>query len=155
MGFNPETVLPLGSDTLLVISGIDEFLYTARGLNQTLSIIEQQKHTARTINAALRDISNPAFKKYRTEITCTDVTPPPFDNTWSGQVVSVQCAVGLSYKTGNPGSPFKSVVPGSAYVQGLFTIYRPFFPEMMVMDMNTNFEEWKADVGWKLILEEV
>ena len=154
MGFNPETVLPTGSDTLLVISGVGGFQYMARGLDQTLAIIEQSKHTARTINAVLRDISNPAFRKYRTEITCTDVTPPPFDNLWSGMIVTVQCAIGLSYTTGNPGSPFKPQVSGSSYVQGMFTIYRPEL-EMMVMDVNTNFAEWKADVGWKLILEEV
>jgi hypothetical protein len=69
-------------------------------------------------------------------------------------VVTVQCAVSLCFQTGNPGSPNKAAVSGSEYTNGHFTFYRPEI-NMMVMDFQHTFDEWKADNGWELDLEEV
>jgi hypothetical protein len=149
-----ENVLPGGADTLLTISGLGGFQYQARGLSQTLSPIAQLKQQLRTINGRLIDVSNPAFRKYASKITCTDVDAPPLDNLWNGMIVTVQCAASLAYQTGNPGSPYKAVVSGSEYTNGHFTFYRPEM-EMMVMDFRQTFDEWKADNGWELELEEV
>jgi hypothetical protein len=112
------------------------------------------KQQLRTINGSLRDISNPAFRKYASKITCTDVDAPPLDNLWPGMTVIVQCAASLSYLTGNPGSPYKTAVSGSEYINGHYTFYRPEL-EMMVMDVKTQFDEWKADNVWEIDLEEV
>lgn len=149
-----ENVLPGGADTLLTISGLGGFQYQARGLSQTLSPIGQLKQQLRTINGRLIDVSNPAFRKYASKITCTDVDAPPLDNLWNGMIVTVQCAASLAYQTGNPGSPYKTIVAGSEYTNGHFTFYRPEM-EMMVMDFHQTFDEWKADNGWELDLEEV
>jgi hypothetical protein len=149
-----ENILPSGADTLLIISGLGGFQYQARGLSQTLTVIAQLKQQVRTINGNLKDISNPAFRKYASKITCTDVDAPPLDNLWPGMIVTVQCAASLAYQTGNPGSPYKAVVPGSEYTNGHFTFYRPEM-NMMVMDVQHTFDEWKADNGWTLDLEEV
>lgn len=149
-----ENILPAGADTLLTISGLGGFQYQARGLSQTLVPIPQLKQQLRTINGNLRDVSNPAFRKYASKITCTDVDAPPLDNLWPGMTVIVQCAASLSFLTGNSGSPYKPVVEGSEYTYGHFTFYRPVL-EMMVMDHNHTFDEWKADNGWELDLEEV
>ncbi len=150
----PENILPSGADTVLTISGLGGFQYQARGLTQTLSVIKQTQQSARTINGALRDISNPVFRKYESKITCTDINAPPLDNLWPGMVVTVDCAAILCYKTGNPGSPFHSEVSGSSWSLGAFTFYRPIL-SMMVMNLNQSFEEWKADFVWELDLEEV
>lgn len=149
-----ENVLPTGADTVLTISGLGGFQYQARGLTQSLTIIKGLAEPVRTINGGLRDISNPSFRKYASEITCTDINAPPLDGLFRGMTVMVGCAVTLGYKTGNPGSPNKSEVSGSSWSLGAMTFYRPLL-EMMVMDLNESFEEWKSDFQWKLSLEEV
>ncbi len=150
----PENVLPSGADTILTISGLGDFQYQARGLTQTLTVIKQASQQARTINGTLRDISNPSFRKYESEITCTDINAPPLDGLFPGMVVTVQCAAVLSYKTGNPGSPFRDEVSGASWTLGAFSFYHPELT-MMVIDVTENFEEWKSDFQWKLKLEEV
>ena len=150
----PENILPAGADTLLIISGLGGFEYQARGLVQTLVPIAQSKQQVRTINGDLRDISNHVFRKYASEITCTDLNAPPFDGLFPGDTVDVECAVTLCYRNGNAGSPNKEQVSGSSYTRGNFTFYRPVLT-MMVMEWSTGFEEWKSDYQWKLNLEEV
>jgi hypothetical protein len=68
--------------------------------------------------------------------------------------VTVDCAVELCYRTGNPGSPYRPAVSGSTYTQGAFTFYRPVLT-MMVRDVKHTFDEWKHNNGWELDLEEV
>jgi hypothetical protein len=150
----PENVLPGGSDTLLTISGVGGFQYQARGLTQTLSVIKQAEQQVRTINGGLLDISNHAFRKYASKISCMDVDAPPLDNLFPGTIVTVDCAVNLCYLTGNPGSPARPEVSGSSYIRGAYTFYRPVLT-MMVMAPSQSFDEWKADNSWELSLEEV
>lgn len=150
----PENVLPSGADTVLTISTLGGFQYQARGLTQTLAPIKQMQQQVRTINGNLRDISNPVFRKYGSEITCKDINAPPLDGLWPGMVVTVGCAAVLSYRTGRSGSPAREQVSGSSWTLGHFTFYRPIL-EMMVLDVNTSFEEWNSDYQWKLSLEEV
>ena len=155
MAISPEGVLPAGADTLLTISGLGGFEFQARGLTQTLAVIEQSKQQARDINANLIDISNPAFRKCASKITCTDVNAPPLDALqWPGMTVVVGCAISLVYANGNPGSPFKPEVSGSSFIDGNFTFYRPMLT-MMVRDLKQSFDEWQANNGWELDLEEV
>lgn len=149
-----ENVLPAGADTLLVISGMGNFQYQARGLTQTLGLIPQATDLERSINGKLIDMGNPVFRKFMSKITCTDVDAPPLDGLWPGMAVTVQCAAGLSYATGNPGSPCRPEVSGSSYVQGGFTFYRPTL-EMLVKTFSENWEEWRGDMGWVLELEEI
>ena len=153
MPLSLEGILPGGADTLLVISGL-KFLYSARGLTQTLDVISQTKQQARTINGQLIDVSNPAFRKYLSKITCTDVDAPPIDNLWPGMEVTVQCALELCYESGNPGSPARTAVSGSTYTKDGMTFYRPLLT-MMVTNVTHTLDEWKRDNGWSIELEEV
>jgi hypothetical protein len=140
------------SDTLLRISGFGTMLYQARGLTQTLQPIKAAQQLERTVNAVLVDISNPAFRKYSSKITCTDIHAPPFDGLWPGAQVTVECAQALCYVTGTPGSPGRPVV--ATWVSGAFTFYRPRLI-MRVVDFNNHFEEWPHNMVWELDLEEV
>lgn len=149
-----ENILPASADTLLTITGLGGFQYQARGLSQSLQPIAQLKQQVRTINGTLIDVSNPAFRKYASKITCTDINAPPLDGLWNGAVVNVFCAASLSYLNGNSNSPYKPVVSGSDYTEGNFTYYRPLL-QMMVMDFHVTFDEWKCENGWELDLEEV
>lgn len=149
-----ENILPASADTLLSISGLGGFQYQARGLTQTLQVIQEATDLDRSVNGTLIDLSNPIFRKYKSRITCTDVDAPPLDNLWPGMTVIVDCAVNLCYQNGNPGSPHRSEVSGSSYTQGSFTFYRPVL-EMLVSTFTQNFDEWKGDNQWSLELEEV
>jgi len=149
-----ENVLPSGADTLLTISGLGGFQYQARGITQTLSLINEASDNERSVNGTLINLANPIFQKYMSRITCTDVDAPPLDGLWPGMEVTVECAVSLCYKVGNPGSPGRPAVSGSDYQQGSFIFYRPQLV-MLVKTLNQNFEEWKGDNGWSLELEEV
>ncbi len=149
-----ENVLPANADTLLTISGLGTMLYQARGLTQTLTVIKESQQLARTINGLLIDMSVPQFRKYTSKVSAKDVTVGPVDNLWPGMEVTVGCAAYLSYLTGNPGSPFKDQVSGSAYTMGAYTFYRPLLT-MRIINVSVNDNEWNAESQWELELEEV
>jgi hypothetical protein len=64
----------------------------------------------------------------------------------------VDCIVSLSYKAVG-GSPIRVIVPGSERIDGDFVIYRPRLT-MLVLNFNSTEDEWDAQVGWQLELEE-
>jgi hypothetical protein len=150
-----ENVLPANSDTILSITGFGNMLYQARGLSQTLEVIGAATQLERTINGTLVDISAAQFRKYASKITApSDVNAPPIDGVFPGQLVTVHCAVGMSFLTGTPGLPRRPIVSGSDFVEGAYTFYRPVL-EMRIKSIETHFDEWKNVIGWTLELEEV
>jgi hypothetical protein len=142
----------LANETLLVISGPGVSPYSARGLSQTLTPIQAAQNTRRTVNGSLIDISAAQFRKFRSTISCTDQNTPALDGIWPGEQVTVDCVATLSYKTVG-GSPSRPVVPGSSYVEGAFTIYRPRLT-MIVMNFAVQEDEYGAAISWSLDLEE-
>lgn len=150
-----ENVLPASSDTLLVISSFGNLLYQARGLSQTLEVINEASQMERTINGTLVDLSVAQFRKYSSKINSpSDVNAPPIDGVFPGMQVTVQCAVGLAFVTGTSGLPKRTPVSGSLYTDGAYTFYRPELT-MLIKTIETHFDEWKNVVGWTLDLEEV
>jgi hypothetical protein len=151
-----ENILPAASDTLLSISSFGMMLYQARGLTQTLTVIGEATQQERTINGTLTDISAAQFRKYASTISVNnEVDTPPLDGVFPGMIVTVDCVVGLAYLTsGGNGPHHRPEVSGSSYAQGAYTFYRPQLT-MMVKTVETQFDEWKCAVGWKLDLEEV
>lgn len=139
---------------LLTLSGIDIPPYSARGLTQTLSLLDQSANIMRTWNGILRDLTLPDFRKYKSTIIGRDQQAPACDGVWQGRIITVGCTVELSYKTGMVGAPFKTVVAGSSRVEGAFTFYRPQL-DMMVMDFTEDWDEWNAVNIWNMLLEEV
>lgn len=151
-----ENVLPVNSDTILSISSFGNMLYQARGLSQTLTVIGEATQQERTINGNLVDISAAQFRKYASTINSpSDVDAPPLDGVFPGMTVIVECVVGLAFLTsGGNGPAHRPEVSGSSYTQGSYTFYRPVLT-MMVKHVETQLDEWKNVVGWKLDLEEV
>ncbi len=141
--------------TLLEITGsnIDVTPFSARGLSQQLSPLEQMSNQRRTINGTLIDLAASQFQKYISSISGNDQQSPAFDGNWPGKIVTVDCIVELAYPTSG-GSPAKPVVPGSSRVEGDFTFYRPRLT-MIIASYQTTLDEWGAIVGWQLDLEEV
>lgn len=150
-----ENILPANADTILTISSFGNMLYQARGLTQTLSVIGEATQQERTINGTLVDISAAQFRKYASTINVpNEVYAPPLDNIFPGQTVTVHCAVTLAFVTGTVGLPNRPEVSGSQWVENGYTFYRPLLT-MMVKSVETQLDEWKNVVGWKLDLEEV
>lgn len=139
--------------SVLVITGIDASPYALRGATQTLQPIDQSVQLRRTINGSLVDLSDSAFRRYRSSITGSDQLPPAFDGIWPGQEVTVECISELSYKTSG-GSPARDVVTGSSRTDGDYTFYRPELT-MRVVSFTQDTDEYGATVSWSLELEEV
>ncbi|MES2845643.1 MAG: hypothetical protein V4747_11490 [Pseudomonadota bacterium] len=140
------------TDTLLTIVGVGLTPYSARGLSQTLEPISQAASMRRTVNGSLIDLSAPEFRKYQSQIRCNDLDAPALDGVWPGQLVTVDCVAELSYLTSG-GSPARTVVSGSSRTVGSYTFYRPQL-SMRITGFQTQYDEWGAEVGWSLDLEE-
>lgn len=139
--------------TLLKINALGIPPYSARGLRQTLTPIQQASQVRRTVNGSLKDISFDGFKKYASTITGADQMPPAVDGIWPGLDVEVECISELSYETLG-GSPARPVVTGSSRVVGDFTFYRPVL-QMRIVNFTVDTDEWDAAVSWSMQLEEI
>lgn len=131
--------------------------YSVRGLTQTLEPIGQAAQMRRTVNGTLIDLSEQAFRKYRSTITCADQQQPALDGAWPGRILTVDCIAELSYRTsgGSPERPLADTTDDAATrTEGDFTFYRPRLT-MMIVDYRTDTDEWGAAVNWQLNMEEV
>lgn len=140
--------------TLLVFTEMGGVpLYSCRDASQTLHPIAAAPDMARTVGGVLTDLSDGVtFRKFSSEISCSDFNSPAFDGFWPGMVLTVDCVAELCYLTG--GLPSRPVVSGSEYVVGNFTIYRPRIV-FRIMDYNVIFREWRSITEWNMTLEEV
>ena len=145
--------MALSDSTLLVLAGMGLPEWSARGLKQTYRPIKQANAQARTINGELIDLSETQFQKYRSTITGDDMQHPSLDDIFPGEILVVDCVFEFSYED-NTGGPLRPVVPGSERNEGGFEFYRPQLT-MMVLDFRINTDEWEANVGWRLELEEI
>lgn len=140
--------------TILRLWGMGVPLYSARGITQTLEPIDSSVQVKRTVNGALRDLSEAQFRKFKSSITCSDQDPPATDGRWPGTIVTVECIVELSYLTIG-GMPERTPVDYSMRTSGDHTFYRPEL-EMMVSGAPTiSKDEYGATVSWTIQLEEV
>jgi hypothetical protein len=131
--------------------------YSARNITQTLEPIDGAAQLARTVNGTLIDLADGTYRKYKSNISCTDQQSPALSGIWPGMVLTVDCVVELCYLTAT-GSPERDVAgttddPGTR-VEGDFTFYRPRLT-MRVVGYRKSLVEWDADVAWSLDLEEV
>lgn len=125
--------------------------YSARGLTQTLELIETAP-PRRTINGALDGETPEAFRKYRSTVTCTDFRTPALDGAYRGQAVTVDCTAELAYPAG--GTAGRPMVPDSERTEGDFVFYRPRL-QMRVMDIRVSHAEYDAEYSWQIDLEEI
>lgn len=140
--------------TLLVLTGIGVSPYAARGLQQTLTPIAQATAQRRTVNGNLKDLAFLGFQKYHSTITGGDQLPPVCDGIWPGRLVTVDCIAELGFITASGVTPLRPVVPGSLRTEDVMSFYRPRL-SMMVVSLTMQTDEYPAQVGWTLDLEEV
>jgi hypothetical protein len=140
--------------TLLIMSGIGVPLYSARGLVQTLTPVQEVKPPPRrTVNGELVYLGLSQMRKYESIITCTDQHAPAFGGLWPGEVVLVNCVAELAYENITGVGPERTVVPGSSREQGNFIYYRPQI-SFMVVDFAMGHAEYSHDYQWQLTLRE-
>lgn len=142
----------MADETLLTISGDGMPPHSVRGITQTLEPIDAAKNLRRTVNGGLVDLSASQFKKYRSEISCTDKDAPAFDAIEIGDTLTIGCVEELSYLTAG-GSPSRPVVAGSSRTNGAYTSYRPELT-MIVVGKSQSFDEYGAVESWTLEVEE-
>lgn len=139
--------------TILQLIGMGIVLYSGRGCTQTLEPIAASKVQRRSINGSLHDLSYSQFWKYQSDITCHDMMAPALNNIHPGVILTVDCISELIAKPGD--SPWRSIIHGSDYTDSAgFYHFRPVLT-MMVTGFSSGQDEWKAEVNWKLQLEEV
>lgn len=139
--------------TLLRLYGIGVPPYSARGVEQTLELIDQASNVRRAINGTLMNFSYAPFQKYKSTISCDDMDPPAVDGIWPGQLVTVECVVELATAAYDTNFARDSV-EGSVRESGNFVMYRPRL-DMMVIDLKIKRDEYGAACGWSMDLEEV
>jgi hypothetical protein len=128
-------------------------LYSTRDATQTLKPVQESADIARTVSGKLVDLSDLAtFRKFASDVSCSDFNSPPFDGFWPGMLVTVDCLPELCYLTG--GTPSRPAVGGSAYTLGSFTFYRPQII-FRILDYQISFKEWAAETSWQLSLAEI
>jgi hypothetical protein len=142
------------SFTVLRMVGVSVPPYSARGLKQSLSPIDQASQLRRDANGTLRDISFSGFRKYRSTISGTDQRPPNFDGKWPGLTVVVDCIAQLSYTPDEGETRQRPAVPGSEVVDGAHNVYRPRLT-MKIESLSIDEDEYGAAISWALDLEEV
>jgi hypothetical protein len=128
-------------------------LYSSRGITQTLAYIDGALNQGETVNAETVDLSVARFRKLRSVVSARDVRPPGRDDVFPGLKVICESAYTLFYPTIG-GSPARTPVAGSQFIEGDFTFYRPKMT-MMVGRMDGSFEEWEAGYAWSIELKEI
>jgi hypothetical protein len=142
------------SFTVLRMVGVGVPPYSARGVKQSLAVIDQASQMRRTVNGTLIDISFSGFRKYKSTISGTDQRPPNFDGKWPGLTVVVDCIAELSYTPDEGETPQRTVVPGSDTTEGAHVTYRPRLT-MKIVALSIDEDEYGASIAWSMDLEEV
>jgi hypothetical protein len=156
--------------TDLVLAGVGVPPYSIRGAQQSLQPIDGAAQLRRTVNGDLEDLSVVEARKFKSTVTCTDQQPPAFARLWPGQLVTVDCIAELGYPVDHiseavtegdtddsssiADSLDRTPVPGSIRVEDGFAFYRPRL-SMRVTAFSVTKDEYGAETGWSLDLEEV
>lgn len=140
--------------TLLRLAPIDIPPYSAKGISESLQPISASSFAKRTVNGELIDLSSSQFRKYSVKLSCTDMDFPALAGVWPGQILTVDCITELVELTSTGAVPERTAVSGSERTANGFSYYRPQL-SMMVIDYQTSFSEWEAEMNWTLELEEV
>lgn len=70
----------------------------SRGIKQTLRPIDGGTEMRRSVNGNLIVVANPRFRKYATEITCSDYDVPAFGDLWVGDRITIESVVPIQQR---------------------------------------------------------
>ncbi len=97
-------------DTILVLTGIGIPDYSARGLTESIEMIEGVGELRRTVNGESIDVTAVQFQKFKIRIEATDQEAPAFNGVWRAKQVTVDLVSRWSYLTAGD-SPDRTIVP--------------------------------------------
>ena len=142
-----------GGGTDLVLSGHGVPRYSARGLTQTLTLIDAAAQLFYSVNGTLLNFSPPQFRKFKSTISCTDVLPAALAALWPGVIVDVDCISPISYLTiiGSP-VPDRTVVRSEVVHDYTYDWLRLTMGVMGPWTQST--DEYAAQTSWQLDLSE-
>lgn len=165
-----ETILTLGDIVIPVGS--------ARGITQTLQPINNGD-LRRTVNGSLKDLTRVENRKFESQIRCTDMATPAMAELWKGQTLSIECIQVLNqnvFPAGQAATLIRPPVSGSVvgfdstgskvlpttvigsdatFPSDVVNIeFRPILT-MMVSATSMDTDEYEAEEGWSIDLEEV
>lgn len=144
--------MPTALNSVIKFAPIGTPPFSIRNATQQLDPIGQASVLRRDCNGKLVDLTPPQFKKYKTIVDCEDMSSPALNGIAVGKEIIVDCAVYLSYLTATE-SPEREVVPGSSYVEGDRTFFRPRL-YMTITNHTVSTREFQASVNWHLEAEE-
>ncbi len=130
--------------TLLGLSraGFELSDYAARGISMTMEPIGAAGNVRRDVNGNLVNLSQPQMQKYAFKISCTDQESPGFaemsseaDAIWPGDIFELTCIPQLGSSASEEQQEFTVMV--------------------MAPGWQVQTDEYNADVGWSLDLEQV
>lgn len=165
-------------DTILVLGDIVIPVGAGRGISQSFEIISNGE-LLRTVNGELVDLTRPENRKFRSSISCTDQAYPAIIDVWRGKTISVSF-IEKFRQTVAPAALtvdlIRDYVPGSiigrtaagaritptgvvdntaTFAQNIIMVeYLPVM-DMKVVSYDVDRDEWQAETGWSLELEEV
>jgi len=142
-----------GGGTDLVLSGHGIPRYSARGLTQTLTLIDAAAQLFYSVNGTLLNFSPPQFRKFKSTISCTDVLPAALAALWPGVIVDVDCISPISYLPiiGSP-VPDRTVVRSEVVHDYTYDWLRLTMGVMGPWTQST--DEYAAQTSWQLDLSE-
>ena len=145
------SIADAGTD--LVISGHGIPRFSARGLTQTLTLVDPAAVLAYSVNGGLLNFSPPQFRKFKSSITCTDVLPAALAALWPGVVVEVDCISPIAYLTAI-GSPVPDRTVARSEVVDEYTYDWLRLTMAVATAWTQSTDEWAAQTSWQLDLTE-
>lgn len=146
----PETNL-----RIFVRPSMEEIVFpdnSATFVDYQLEQIDEGVQLVRDVNGNLRDLSNPAFRKYRLTLSATDNWLPALGNLWAGQVVDVELPEAIAERGATPS---RTAVSGTIVVSGGYVRYRPRLTMMIAKAPSLSGVEFRGKAaGWTIELEE-
>ena len=166
------------NETILTLGNIAIPVGAARGITQTLQPIDNGD-VRRTVNGTLLDLTRAENRKFESQIRCSDMATPAMAELWKGQTLLIECIQILNQNI-NPtftdvtlirdpvtNSVFGFEADGTKInpvsVTGRDVIFasdvvnvefRPIL-NMMILATSVNTDEYAAEEGWSIDLEEV
>lgn len=166
------------SETILTLGNIVIPIGAGRQITQTLQPIDNGD-LRRTVNGTLKDLTRLENRKFSGQIRCTDMSTPAIAELWKGQIILVDCIQPLNQNispTSLTAILIRDPVAGSIYgydaagnkhqpslvngrdVEFLVNVlnirFRPRL-NMMVLATSIDVDEYPAEEGWSIDLEEV
>jgi len=152
--------------------------FSSRGCTQTLSLIDTQS-LKRTLDGSLESFG-PAYKKYRSQITCHDKRAPAIESLVQGTSLWIASIVSLSMPLSRemsecflsrdpvedsvfiyhdnqcmrPQSNGRHIKWDQRFEKTAFLSYRPQLL-MKLTNFHLEYKEWDLQIAWRLDLEEV